>query len=55
MASVLLKESADILETTLVRRKLAELGKANLLFWLRIKPDRESTASKTTAGRRYVF
>ena len=34
-ASVLLKESV-ILETSLVRGKLAELGKANLLFWQRI-------------------
>jgi len=46
-ALILLKES-DINETSDARRKPAELGKANLLFWQRFKRDRESTARKTT-------
>ena len=41
-APVLLKES-DIPEASLAVRKPAELGEANLLFWLLLKRDREST------------
>jgi len=43
---VLLKES-DITEANDARRKPAEVGKANLLFWKRFKCDRENTARKT--------
>ena len=45
-APVLPKES-DITEASVAGRKPAELGKANLLFWQRLKRDRESTARKT--------
>ena len=41
-APVLLKES-DIPEASLAVRKPAELGEANLLFWLLLKHDCEST------------
>ena len=44
---VLLKES-DIPEASLAGREPAELGKTNILFWQLFKPDRESTARKTT-------
>ena len=44
---VLLKDS-DITEASVSGRKPAELEKANLLFWQRLKRDRESTARKTT-------
>ena len=44
---VLLKES-DITEASLAGRKPAELGKANLLFWQRLKRDRECITRKTT-------
>ena len=47
IAPVLLKEN-DITEASVVGRKPTELGKANLLFWRRLKRDRESTARKTT-------
>ena len=48
-APVLLKESGIIEpEASVAGRKPAELGKANLLFWQRLKRDRESTARKTT-------
>ena len=46
-APVLLKES-DITEASVEGRKPAELGKANLWFWLPLRRDRESTARKTT-------
>ena len=46
-APVLLKDG-DITEAGVAGRKPAELGKANLLFWQRLKRDRESTARKTT-------
>ena len=46
-APVLLKEN-DITEASVSGRKPTELGKANLLFWRRLKRDRESTARKTT-------
>ena len=41
------KES-DITEASDAGRKLAELGKANLLFWQRFKRDHANTARKTT-------
>ena len=44
---VLLKGS-DITEASVAERKPAELRKANLLFWQRLKRDCESTARKTT-------
>ena len=43
---LLLKES-DITEAIVAGRKPAELGKANLLFWQRLKHDRDRTARKT--------
>ena len=43
---VLLKES-DITEAVVAGRKPAELEKANILFWQRLKSDRERTAPKT--------